>query len=145
MGKQLTVGEAAQTLGINPQTLYYYERIGLIPPPQRTSAGYRLFSAPDMARLSFITRVKALGLSLEEIKEILVLQAGQALTCEAMHDRLMAKVQQLNSQIQQLQALRDELLPLIEQCQTNLSQSTPATDCVVVQEISHGAKNSTLG
>lgn len=144
MSKLLRVGEAAQTLGLNPQTLYFYERIGLIPPPQRTSVGYRLFSERDMARLSFIARVKALGLKLDEIKEILVLQEGQALTCKVMYRRLTTKVQQLEESIQQLQALRDELLPLVERCQTNLSQSAPADECVVVKEITHGAKNSTV-
>lgn len=141
----LQVGEVAQKLGLNPQTLYFYERIGLIPPPQRTTAGYRLFSEQDMTRLSFITRVKALGLSLDEIKEILVLQEGQALTCEVMHRRLTAKVRQLEDQIQQLQALRDELLSLVEQCQTNLNQSAPTDECVVVREIEHEAENSAVG
>lgn len=131
-------------LGINPQTLYFYERIGLIPPLQRTTAGYRLFSEQDMARLRFITRVKALGLSLDEIKEMLVLQDGQTFTCEEMHCRLTAKVRQLENQIQNLQVLRDELLPLIDQCQSNLSQATPNNECVVVKEISDGAKGYTM-
>ena len=60
---------------INPQRLYFYERIGLIPPPQRTEAGYRLFSELDVDRLAFITRAKSLGLSLDDIKEILSLPA----------------------------------------------------------------------
>ncbi|MGJ3245553.1 MAG: heavy metal-responsive transcriptional regulator [Elainellaceae cyanobacterium] len=139
MSKLLKIGEASQTLGVNPQTLYFYERIGLIPPLRRTTAGYRLFSEQDIARLRFITRVKALGLSLDGIKEILVLQDGQTLTCEAMHCRLTAKVRQLEDQIQKLQVLRDELLPLIDQCQSNLSQAAPNNECVVVKEISDGA------
>lgn len=62
-----------------------------------------------------------------------------------MYRRLTAKVQQLEDQIQQLQALRDELLPLIDQCQKNLSQSAPAGECVVIKEIAHEAENSTMG
>ena len=131
-------------LGINPQTLYFYERIGLIPPLRRTTAGYRLFSEQDIARLRFITRVKALGLRLDEIKEILVLQDGQTLTCEAMHCRLIAKVRKLEDQIQNLQVLRNELLPLIDQCQSNLSKAAPNNECVVVKEISNGAKGCTM-
>lgn len=145
VSKLLQVGEAAKQLGLNSQTLYFYERTGLIPPPQRTAAGYRLFNELDMSRLRFITRVKALGLTLDEIKEILELQAGQALTCEAMHCRLTAKVQQIEENIQQLQALRDELLPLVERCQTALNQSVPRDECVVVKEISHEAENSAMG
>ena len=145
MSKLLQVSEVAQRLGLNPQTLYFYERIGLIPPPQRTAAGYRLFSEQDITRLRFITCVKALGLSLDEIKELLVLQEGKALTCKAMHYRLTAKVDQLEDQIKQLQALRDELLPLVEQCQTNLNQAVPMNKCLVVEEIENGAENLTVG
>jgi MerR family Zn(II)-responsive transcriptional regulator of zntA len=60
------VGEVSRRLGLNPQTLYFYERIGLIPSPQRTEAGYRLFSQQDMERLAFISRAKSLGLTLDE-------------------------------------------------------------------------------
>lgn len=141
----MKIGEASQILGVNPQTLYFYERIGLIPPLQRTQAGYRLFNENDIARLRFITRAKTLGLSLDEIKEILVLQDGQALTCEAMHFRLVTKVQQLEDQIHNLQALRDELLPLVKRCQGNLTQAVPMDECVVVKEICDGTKNLAMG
>ncbi len=104
------VSEVAKAVGINPQTLYFYERIGLIPPPQRTEAGYRLFREEDVERLRFITRNKALGLSLDEIKEILALKEGQNLTCQAVQDRLAAKLNQIEHQIQQLQSLQADPL-----------------------------------
>ncbi len=124
----LKVSEVAKTLGINAQTLYFYERTGLIPPPKRTEAGYRLFSEEDVERLRFITRTKALGLSLDEIKEILALKQGQSLTCQAVQDRLAAKLSQIEGQIQQLQTLQAELQPLLEQCQV----ANPSKVCVVL-------------
>lgn len=69
----LQVGEVSRRLGLNPQTLYFYERIGLMPSPKRTTAGYRLYDRLDLERLSFITQAKALGLSLDEIKELLIM------------------------------------------------------------------------
>ncbi|MBS9393484.1 MAG: heavy metal-responsive transcriptional regulator [Dolichospermum sp. LBC05a] len=108
----LQVGEICRKLGLNPQTLYFYERIELIPPPQRTESGYRLFSNKDVERLAFISRAKALGLSLDEIKHILTLKEGQSLTCQAMHERLSKKLQEIEDNIRQLQELRDELLQL---------------------------------
>lgn len=68
----LQVGEVSRRLGLNPQTLYFYERIGLMPSPQRTAAGYRLYDQPALDRLTFITQAKALGLSLDDIKDLLV-------------------------------------------------------------------------
>lgn len=127
----LRVSEVAKTLGVNPQTLYFYERTGVIPPPQRTEAGYRLFSEADVNRLRFINRAKALGLTLDEIKEILALKEGQLLTCQAVQDRLAAKLNQIERQIQQLQTLQAELQPLLEQCQA----ANPNNACIVLEAI----------
>ncbi|EKV03261.1 putative transcriptional regulator [Leptolyngbya sp. PCC 7375] len=126
----LKVSEVAKTLNINSQTLYFYERIGLIPPPHRTTAGYRLYSVKDVERLRFITRTKALGLTLDEIREILTLKEGKSLTCQAVQERLAAKLAQIEGQIQQLQALQCELKPLLERCQI----ANPNHTCVVLDQ-----------
>ncbi|MEG4489126.1 MerR family DNA-binding protein [Microcoleus sp. D2_18a_B4] len=81
--------------------LYFYKRIGLSPSPQRTEAGDRLFSRQDMERLAFISSAKSLGLSLEEIKEVLALEDGQLLTCQAVDDRLNKKAQAIEDNIPQ--------------------------------------------
>jgi len=128
------VGEVSRRLGVNPQTLYFYERIGLIPSPQRTKAGYRIFSEEDVERLAFIVRCKSLGLTLDEIKEILALKNGRSLTCQAVHDRLNQKVEDIEDKIRHLQTLRSELLPLIERCQTNLDPLNTDRQCIVLEE-----------
>jgi DNA-binding transcriptional MerR regulator len=124
------VGEVSRTLGINPQTLYFYERIGLIPPPERTAAGYRLFSQSDMERLAFIVQVKALGLSLDEIKDIVALKDGRSLTCQAVHERLCKKLNEIEQQIQQLQALHNQLTLLVKYCAQNLEVTD--RECIVL-------------
>lgn len=130
----LQVGEVSRRLGLNPQTLYFYERIGLIPPPNRTQSGYRLFNEQDIERLSFITRVKALGFSLEEIKELLKLQDQCFLSCGEVYNRLFHKIRQIEQNIQQLQDLREELLPLLERCRENSTHSEPNSQCFVFRE-----------
>ncbi|PLZ89668.1 heavy metal-responsive transcriptional regulator [Fischerella thermalis CCMEE 5198] len=99
----LQVGEVSHKLGLNPQTLYFYERIGLIPKPRRTESGYRLYEETDIERLAFITRAKALGLTLDEIKEVLLLQNGEAPPCHEIHSKLVSKVSQIEEAIAQLQ------------------------------------------
>ncbi len=128
------VGEVAQKLGLNPQTLYFYERIGLIPIPQRNASGYRLYSPADVERLAFITRAKTLGLSLGEIQEILALKEGRSLTCQAVYQRLQQKTQAIQAQIQQLQSLHNELAPLLEQCAQNLDHPDPQHQCIVLEQ-----------
>ncbi|HBW56834.1 MAG TPA: heavy metal-responsive transcriptional regulator [Oscillatoriales bacterium UBA8482] len=131
------IGAVSRSLGLNPQTVYFYERIGLIPPPQRTEAGYRLFSPSDMERLEFIVRAKSLGLSLEEIREILALKDGQLLTCLEVQNRLLNKLEAIEDNIRQLQALREELLPLVARCNRNLDLNNPEKQCVVLEENSN--------
>lgn len=128
------IGVVSRSLGLNPQTVYFYERIGLIPPPLRTEAGYRLFSQQDLERLAFIVRAKSLGLSLEEIKEILALKDGQLLTCSEVQNRLLNKLKAIEENIRQLKALREELLPLVARCDRNLDLNHPEKQCVVLEE-----------
>jgi len=126
--------QVASQLGINPQTLYFYERIGLIPEPLRTPAGYRLYGEADLERLIFIGNAKALGLSLEEIKELLVLQEGEQFSCQEVKQRLVKKMEQLEGTIQHLQALKAQLQPLLEQCDRSLAMEETAQKCTVFQE-----------
>jgi len=66
-------GEVAKELGIGVQTLHFYEREGLIPPPARSDSGYRLYSRELVDRVVFIRKAQALGLPLQEIKDVLTL------------------------------------------------------------------------
>lgn len=129
------IGELAHELGLNPQTIYFYERLGLISSSQRTNTGYRLFNDQDVTRLSFILRLKELGMSLEEIKEILCLKDAHCLTCEKVKDRLENTIKHIDDQITTLQTLRAELLPLLDRCLIRLETSTPHTQCKVFDEL----------
>jgi DNA-binding transcriptional MerR regulator len=120
----LQVSEVSRKLGVNPQTLYFYERIGLIPSPNRTESGYRLYADRDLERLTFIARAKSLGLTLEEIGEILALKDKKGMDCcYNVRDRLKAKVEHIQQTITQLQALHDELIPLIAECDRGIISS----------------------
>ncbi|PZO44285.1 MAG: heavy metal-responsive transcriptional regulator [Pseudanabaena frigida] len=136
----LQVGEVSRKLGLNPQTLYFYERIGLIPAPHRTESGYRLFSKEDIDRLAFITHTKSMGLSLDDIREILAAKDGQSPTCQTVHDCLLKKARAIEETIQQLQILHDELLPLINHCHNNIEcQDCSGSDrpCTVSEDPRH--------
>src|SRR6266516_72973 len=69
--EQLRIGELAARVGASPDTIRYYEQLGLIAAPERSEAGYRLYSDAELRRLQFIRKAKLLGLSLEEIKGLL--------------------------------------------------------------------------
>ncbi|MBF2057191.1 MAG: heavy metal-responsive transcriptional regulator [Cyanobacterium sp. T60_A2020_053] len=130
--ENLQIKEVCQQLKINSQTIYYYEKIGLISPPQRSESGYRLFTTEDVEILAFILRVKSLGLTLEEIRQLLNLKEGRSLSCQAVYNQLNHKIEEINQKINQLQALKKELTPLLDQCKTNMNNHNLDHQCQVL-------------
>lgn len=131
------VSKVSRRLGINAQTIYFYERIGLISKPERTESGYRCFSEKDVERLAFILRLRALGLDLNEIREIISLQVEQTIPCQNIYALLLVKVQQIEKNIAQLQSLKSELLPLIQSCEANLLEQGEFSGCSTFREEKH--------
>ncbi len=112
----LTVGQLARAAGVNPQTVRYYERRGLLPDPPRTSAGYRLYPPEAVIRLRFIKQAQELGFSLEEIRDLLALRVDATTSCAEVQRRTQAKIQQLDARIRRLQAMRAALADLALAC-----------------------------
>ena len=110
----MRIGELARAAGLNPRTLRYYERIGLLAPSGRSAAGYRLYTARDGRRLAFIRRAQGLGLSLKAIAEILAIREAGAAPCRHVRALADAKVAELDRRIDELRQLRGELTRLAE-------------------------------
>ena len=113
----MTIGALAQRAEINPRTLRYYERIGLLVPSTRTGAGYRLYTERDAGRLSLIRRAQALGLSLTEIADIIALRATGTTPCRHVSAVARAKAATIEQRIGELAALRDELTRLADRAE----------------------------
>ncbi|ACZ40387.1 heavy metal-responsive transcriptional regulator [Sphaerobacter thermophilus] len=108
----MRIGELAAELGLNPKTLRYYEAIGLLPAPRRTPAGYRLYSDTDRERLRFILKARAVGLTLEEIREVLAVRGDGRRPCEHVLTLLDRKLAAVDEQLRALAEFRAELLTL---------------------------------
>ena len=107
----LRISELAARTGLSPPTLRYYERIGVLPPPDRTEGGYRVYGDRTVDLLQFITRAKALGLSLEETAELAALWSGDR--CEPVQSRLATlvheKLDDARTRLSELSAFIDQL------------------------------------
>lgn len=123
---QLRIGELAAELGINPKTIRYYEEIGLLPPAKRSENGYRFYDDADRERLQFISKAKAVGLSLEEIGEILTVSSSGTQPCEHVLGLLDHKLVAVEAQMRALAGFRQELLLLREEA----SQTMRGDACV---------------
>lgn len=108
--KSLKIGDIASESGLPVKTIRYYEEIGLLAPTvERSDAGYRLFDSAVLNRLAFIKRAQSLGLSLQEIHQILGIHDEGQLPCGEVKQHLEAKVESINAQIEALEMLRAEL------------------------------------
>jgi DNA-binding transcriptional MerR regulator len=109
---ELLIGELAARTGLDPKTIRYYEQVGLLEAPARTTSGYRLYQNTDMERLRFIRGVKRLGFTLGEIKEILALRDQGLAPCGYVAERLDHRAHQVGQEIKELQQLKAELQQL---------------------------------
>lgn len=91
------------------KTIRFYESFGLLPAPPRTASGYRNYEDADAERLRFIKTAQRLGLSLDEIKEIIAFRDRGEQPCGYVADVLQRQVTDLDTRIREMRALRDEL------------------------------------
>jgi DNA-binding transcriptional MerR regulator len=108
----LSIREVCARSGLSPRTVRYYEELGLLPGVRRRHGGRRVYGADELDRLRFITRLKVLGLSLEEIRELNAVHAiaGSTRAMLARLDELLARhLADLDARIGELSSLRDQI------------------------------------
>lgn len=105
----LTIGRLGTLAEIEPKTLRYYDRVGLVRPNTRTPAGYRLYGEGAVERLRFIRRAKALGMSLVDIRRILAVRDEGAAPCQHVLAIVGGNLAKVEAQIAQLEQLRTDL------------------------------------
>ncbi|MGK7927293.1 MAG: heavy metal-responsive transcriptional regulator [Spirulina sp.] len=104
------MGGVAKESGLSVKTIRYYEDQGLlVPTVKRSPTGYRLFKPEVFSRLDFIKRARSLGLSLNEIGEILAVRDRGELPCGIVRERLLLKLKTIREQIEALELLQSEL------------------------------------
>ncbi len=113
----MKIGELAAAADTPVDTIRYYERLGLLgPPPPRSAGNYRLYGEPLLQRLRFIRRARALDLSLDEVRALLVLRDAPQADCAAADALLDAHLGHVRQRIAELRALQRELQALRAQC-----------------------------
>ncbi|MGI8405868.1 MAG: heavy metal-responsive transcriptional regulator [Thermomicrobiales bacterium] len=104
--ESMTVGEAAKAVGVSAKAIRLWESRGLIPPAERTSAGYRTFADSDLVTLRFIRQAKSLGLTLDEIRDIIDVQHAGASPCDRVVQAIDAHLSTIDRSIADLLQLR---------------------------------------
>jgi MerR family transcriptional regulator, mercuric resistance operon regulatory protein len=112
-GQALTIGSLAEAGGVGVETIRFYQRRGLLPTPTR-DGGIRRYGADDLRRLRFIRQAQAAGFTLEEIRELLDLDAGSDRA--RAHDLASRRIEAINRKIAELERARDALKRLATAC-----------------------------
>ena len=111
-----TIGALASAVGVNVETVRYYQRVGLIAKPPKPEQGYRRYPISTAQRIRFIKRAQEMGFTLQEINELLSLDDGDCEEARLLAERKHEVVQQ---RIRDLNTIRKELEKLIRACRDN--------------------------
>jgi MerR family mercuric resistance operon transcriptional regulator len=112
----VTIGRLADMTGVHLETIRYYQRLGLMPTPERAYGAVRRYGEDAANRLRFIKRAQMLGFSLDEVKLLLDLSVGEH--CAETREFAEQKKQLVDKKIADLQAIQSALDKLIRACQT---------------------------
>jgi len=129
----MNIGAAAKQSGVSAKMIRHYESIGLIPPGQRSIAGYRLYSERDLHVLRFIRRARDLGFSLEQIRALLSLWADSGRASADVKRLAEHHIAELNERIEAMTAMRGTLQTLAESC---CGDHRP--DCPILEKLADG-------
>lgn len=131
MKKDFTIGRVAKAANCKVQTIRYYEQIGLIPAPARTAGNQRVYDNSTIQRLKFIRHARELGFPLQAIRDLTSLSIHPEQSCEAADQIAKEQLADVDHRLQRLQALRDELARMVEQCKGGRIE-----DCRVIEVLS---------
>jgi len=124
------IGEASARTGCNVETIRYYERIGLLPPPGRTEGGHRVYRSEDLKRIGFIARSRSLGFALREVSDFLKLIDAGDYTCAEVRAMTLEQIASVKRKIADLNRMMNGLQRLAATCD---GSRTP--DCPIVEEL----------
>lgn len=130
---EMTVGAAAEAAGVSAKAVRLWESKGLLPPTERSEAGYRLFTDHDVRVLQFIRQAKALDLSLTEIKDILDLQRDGAVPCDRVTQLLDTRLAEIDRTLADLRRLRRSLTTARRTARESKRHGHDAVVCRIIE------------
>ena len=140
--QSFTISQLAQGVGVNVETIRYYERIGLLRQPRKPARGWRRYDEGSLRRLQFIRRAQRLGFTLDEIKELLSLrESASPRTCDRVSRKAKTKLEEIEAKISDLQAMWEVLEQLAAACPKEDARACPILDALDVNE-AHRAQPS---
>ena len=132
---RLTIGALSARTGVKIDTIRYYERIGILPKPARSSGGHRLYAGEHKKRIEFIRRARELGFSLDQVRVLLGLAGGGRVTCAKVKNITEKHIAEIRRRVKDLKRLERVLIDMVAQCRAD-----EALDCPILEALASGAR-----
>ena len=129
-GRIFTIGELASLSGVHLETIRYFERIGLLARPERSSGGHRLFSTKHLDRLHFIRRAREMGFSQDEVRALLSLSDGELASCGEVKMLAESHLTKIRLKLRDLKRLERLLASTIVQCTGGKVPKCPVIEAI---------------
>ena len=138
--ENLAIGQLSRLSGVNIETVRYYERIKMLPPPPRTPSGRRVYDSTHFRTLAFIRRSRELGFSLEEIRALMRLGGPEKATCREVRTIAAHHLEDIRAKLNDLKKLERLLTKTVAKCSGKIAPECPVLDILDIQRI----KNATI-
>jgi DNA-binding transcriptional MerR regulator len=112
----MKIGEIARAAGVSVDTVRFYERVGVLPPPTRRPSGYREYEPATSDRIKLTRELQAIGFSLGEVADVLAAHDAGGASCESERWRLDAVLERVNAKILAMLALRERIIAAERGC-----------------------------
>ncbi len=129
----MRIGEMADEVGVTTEAIRYYEKVGLLASPTRTTSGYRDYDRPALERLRFIRTAQTVGFTLGEIGEILDLRDNGQTPCDHVRQLIAKHAADLQQRINDLQAMQSDLRHLAIVAAAEPQATDDATHCHILE------------
>ena len=136
----MRTGQLSAQSGVKLETIRYYERVGLLPPPPRSATGYREYQLHHLQRLNFLRRSRQLGFSIDEIRDLLRLASEPSRVCDDVSRLAAAHLSSVKAKARELRRLQRALERLVNSCPA----STCIAKCTILEVLAGGDGSSRL-
>jgi MerR family copper efflux transcriptional regulator len=129
----MQIGRVAERSGVPAKTIRYYEDIGLISKPDRTTSGYRAYASQDVEILRFVSRARGLGFSIKDVRNLLALFEDRERASADVKKIALDHVDEIDRKMAELDSIRHTLVHLADKC-----HGDERPDCPILEELAHG-------
>jgi MerR family mercuric resistance operon transcriptional regulator len=123
--EEIQIGTLSERTGVNIETIRYYERVGVLPRPPRSTGGFRRYGSDDVKRLGFIRRLRDLGFSLDSVQALLDLAQTRRSACAEVHDLAAGHLARVRDKIKDLRRMERVLKDMVASCERGVAPECP--------------------